>query len=88
MPRLTFTKETSLILHTEEYNNKGLKQTDIMERIKKEISGVWLVEECCINKNIRVHLEGNSESFANMVFFKINSLLNFMLLEQELNHGK
>jgi hypothetical protein len=83
MARLTVTKVTSLILHTEDYNNAGLKQSDIMERIKKEIGGVCMVEEFPINSNIQVHFDTNNESVINMVFYKINILLEFMLMEHK-----
>jgi hypothetical protein len=42
-----------------------------------------MVEEFPINSNIQVHFDTNNESVINMVFYKINILLEFMLMEHK-----
>jgi hypothetical protein len=80
MKRLTYTKKTSLVLHTEDYSNAGLQQSDIMKAIEK-IDGVWMVTEYPINSNVEVHIKSNYENYIKRVFYDIQLTLNSMLLE-------
>lgn len=78
MKQLSYTKKTSLILHTEDYSNAGLKQADIMKAIEK-IDGVWMVETFPINSNVLVHIKGHSDSYIKDVFTDIHYTLESML---------
>jgi hypothetical protein len=80
MKRLTYTKKTSLVLHTEDYTNAGLQQVDIMKAIEK-IDGVWMVEKYPINSNVEVHIKSNNDNYIQSVFFDIQLTLNSMLTE-------
>ena len=80
MKRLTYTKKTSLVLHTEDYSNAGLQQSDIMKAIEK-IDGVWMVTKYPINSNVEVHIKSNNENYIQSVFFDIQLTLDSMLLE-------
>lgn len=79
MKRLTYTKKTSLALHTEDYSNAGLQQSDIMKAIEK-IDGVWMVTKYPINSNVEVHIKSNNENYIQSVFFDIQLTLDSMLL--------
>ena len=78
MKQLTYTKRTSLVLHTEDYSNAGLKQDDIMKAIEK-INGVWMVERFPINSNVLVHVEGHSDKYIKEVFAEIHYTLESIL---------
>lgn len=80
MRKLTYTKQTSLVLHTEYYINSGLKQEDIMEAIKK-IDGIWMVEKYPINSNVEVHIKSNNYEYIESVFSDICITLEFMLMD-------
>lgn len=78
MKRLTYTKITYLVLHTEYYTNAGLQQSDIMKAIEK-IDGVYGVEKFPINSNIKVCIKSNHEHYIQSVFFDIELALDNML---------
>ena len=78
MKNLTYTKQTSLVLHTEAYSNAGLKQNEIIEAIKK-IDGVWMVNKYNINSNVEVHIKGHSKDYIEDIFDEIHTTLECML---------
>ena len=78
MKRLTYTKQTSLVLHIEDFLNAGLQQEDMMEEIKK-IKGIWLVQKYPINSNIKVHIQSNNDNFIQNILYHIEFELNTML---------
>lgn len=82
MRKLTHSRKTSLVLHVEDYTNAGLKQEDMMKRLKK-ISGVWMVSKYPINSNIEIHISGHSQEYREDVLFDVKCRLDRMVEELE-----
>lgn len=79
MRTITVTKQISLVIGVEDYINVGLRQSDIMHRLKS-IDGVWMVTKDCINRNVVVHIRNGDNSYVNGIVFDIQCALDDMLV--------
>lgn len=70
MRQLLYSRNTSLILHNEDYTNAGLEQDEMIEAIKN-IYGVYSVKKFPLNSNIEVFISGHSQEFIASVMIDI-----------------
>lgn len=81
---LTCTKKTSLVLHTEDYINAGLKQEEMMKAIE-DIDGIWNIEKYPINSNIKIHIQGHSNSYIDNILSQIKMVFELMIMKKYKN---
>lgn len=90
MRKLTYSRKTSIVLHTEDYLNAGLTQDEMVTAIYKNVSRekVWMISKYPINYNIQIHIQGHSNDFIEDIIYEIENIFEKLLNEKQLNEKK
>lgn len=87
MRKLDYSKETSIVLKTEDYTNAGLTQKDMMKVVEK-FDSVLRVGSYGINDQVQVHIKYNDPLLIENLVSNIRMVFEVMLCELQGNSEK